>query len=167
MLKNWSNRPPEEANLFNPAFLGSLIFEFSKEHKKHKIIATPIEYIPIFLTIVLHSPTRQRLPYSTVTSLYEWLQDNEDSKIGFAQRVIGIMPYAKEALRFGIVKDTLAMDLVHGIDIGDAKAHFSASFIKDTSPETKDIVDRTKFLARWFAKSGSEASIIAAWGIKL
>ncbi|MCF6211033.1 MAG: DUF6521 family protein [Gammaproteobacteria bacterium] len=166
MLKLWQNRPPEEANLFNPAFLGSLIYEFVKEHQKHKSESAPIEFIPLFLAMVLHAPTRRRLPHSTITSLYEWLQDNEDSKIGFVQRVVGILPYGKEALRFGMSKDTLVMGIGHGIGIGGVKAHFPASFVRDTSLETKEIIDRTKFIARWFAKSGSEASIIGAWGIR-
>ena len=167
MLKPWQHRPPEEANLFNPAFVGSLIYEFSKEHKKHKYKAAPLEFIPLFLAIVLHAPTRHRLPYSTVTSMYEWLQENEDIKIGFSDRSIGILPYAKEALRFGVSKNTLFMGEGHGIDVGNVKAHFPALFVQETSPETKEIIDRTKFLARWFAKSGSEASIIGAWGIRL
>lgn len=167
MLKSWQSRPPEEANLFNPAFLGSLIYEFAKEHKKHKSEPAPMEFISLFLAIVLHAQTRRRLPHSTVTSLYEWLQDNEDSKIGFVQRIIGVLPYAKEALRFGISKDTLVLGIGHGIDLGSVKAHFTASFLRDTSLETKEIIDRTKFIARWFAKSGSEASIMGAWGIRL
>jgi ABC-3C biological conflict system middle component len=167
MLKPWESRAPEEANLFNPAFLGSLIYEFTKEHKKHKSESAPIEFIPLFLAIVLHAPTRKRLPYSTVTSLYEWLQDNEDSKIGFVKRVQGILPYAREALRFSMSKNTLAIGHGHGIDLSDVSAHFPASFVRETSSETKEIIDRTKFMARWFAKSGSEVSIIGAWGISL
>jgi len=166
MLEVWNKRPPEEANLFNPAFLGSLLHELSKEFSKQKGSGLPLTYAALGLSVVLHGPTRDRLPYSTVTSLYEWLQDNEDVLIGLAARVRGVHPYLKEALRFGFRKNTLVMSDGHSLNIGDGKAHFPAGFLRDTTSETREIIDRNKFLARWFAKSGSEASIIAAWGLR-
>lgn len=166
MLDVWHKRPPEEANLFNPAFLGSLLHELSKEFSKQKGSGLPLTYAALGLSVVLHGPTRNRLPYSTVTSLYEWLQDNEDVLIGLAARVRGLQPYLKEALRFGLRENALVMGAGHSLDIGDGKAHFSAGFLRDTTAETREIIDRNKFMARWFAKSGSEASIIAAWGLR-
>lgn len=166
MLDVWDRRPPEEANLFNPAFLGSLLHEFAKEYSKQTGRGAPLTFLIPSLSAVLHGPTRDRLPYSTVTSLYEWLQQNEDILIGFAGRVQGISPYFKEALRFGLLKETLALLGDHAIWPGANKAHFPANFLRETTPETKDIIERNRFFARWFAKSGSEATIIAAWGLR-
>lgn len=166
MLKTWQKRSPEEANLFNPAFISSLIYEFSKEFKKQKKAAVPIIFVPVMLAAILHEKTRKRLPHSTITSLYQWLQENEDLKIGFSDRCIGILPYSKESIRFGMCRSTLVFDNGYGIDTGEVKAHFPASFIKNTTAETKEIIDRSKFMARWLAKSGSEASIMGAWGVK-
>ena len=166
MLDVWLKRPPEEANLFNPAFLGSLQYELAKEYTKQKGTGVPLTFVPLTLSVALHGPTRSRLPYSTVTSLYEWLQDNEDVLIGLAPRVRGVSPYLKEALRFGLRKNVLVFNSGHLLEVGTAKASFTGNFIENTTPETKEIIDRTKFMARWFAKSGSEASIIAAWGLR-
>ncbi|MEP2781097.1 MAG: three component ABC system middle component [Pseudoruegeria sp.] len=166
MLEVWRKRPTEEANLFNPAFLGSLLYEQSKEYLKHTSLGLPLTYASLCISVVLHGPTRDRLPYSTVTSLYEWLQDNEDVQIGLAARVQGVQPYLKEALRFGLRKNILVLSNGHSLIIGEVKAHFPAGFIRDTTAETKEIIDRNKFMARWFAKSGSEASVIAAWGLR-
>jgi len=71
-----------------------------------------------------------------------------------------------EAVRFGISKQTLILVDGHALSIGKVKAHFTAGFIENTTAETKDIIKYTKFLARWFAKSGSEPSILAAWGLR-
>lgn len=166
MLEIWERRPPEEANLFNPAFLASLLHEFTKEYAKQTGTDAPLTFCGPSLSAVLHRPTRSRLPYSTVTSLYEWLQENEDVLVGFARRVQGIGPYYKEALLFGLQNDTLALAAGHSIKIGVRKGHFPASFLQDTTPETKDIIERNRFFARWFGKSGSEATIIAAWGLR-
>jgi len=166
MLEGWNRRPSEEANLFNPAFLASLLHEFAKDYSKQTGNGVPLTFFGPSLSAVLHKPTRSRLPYSTVTSLYEWIQDNEDLLIGFARRVQGISPYYKEALRFALQKGTLACGDGHMIRLGTAKGHFPAKFLRDTTAETKDIIERNRFFARWFAKSGSEATIIAAWGLR-
>lgn len=167
MLEPWRKRPLEEASLFNPAFLGSLVYEFSKEFKKQKSIGAPLTYVPIALAISLHYKTRARLPYSTITSLYEWVQDNEDLLIGFSNRVDWLRPYWQEAVRFGMLRDTLSLTEGHALTVGATKANFPTKFIQETSLETKEIIDRMKFLARWFAKSGSESTVISAWGIRL
>ncbi|MDF2374483.1 MAG: DUF6521 family protein, partial [Rhizobiaceae bacterium] len=129
-------------------------------------VSTSTTYASLGLSVVLHGPTRNSLPYSTVTSLYEWLQDNEDVLIGLTARVRGLRPYFKEALRFGLRKNTLVLNDGHNLEVGHFKAHFPASFVRDTTAETREIIDRNKFMARWFAKSGSEASVIAAWGLR-
>jgi len=165
MLEVWGRRTPEEANLFNPAFLASLLHEFGKEYLKQTARGAPLTILGLSLSVVLHGPTRSRLPYSTVTSLYEWLQDNEDLLVGFARRVQGISPYYKEALRFALQKDTLILAEGHTIKPGATKGHFTADFLRNTTPETTDIIERNRFLARWFAKSGSEATIVATWGV--
>ena len=166
MLEDWKRRPAEEANLFNPAFLASLLHEFAKEYSKQTGIGVPLTFFGPSLAAVLHKPTRSRLPYSTVTSLYEWIQGNEDLLIGFARRVQGISPFYKEALRFALHEKTLSYADGHLIQLGTAKGHFPGKFVSDTTPETKDIIERNRFFARWFAKSGSEATIIAAWGVR-
>lgn len=161
-LDPWRRRPVEEANLFNPPFLCSLIFEFLKAHGN----GAPITLVVIGLTTSLHRLSRERLPYSTVSSLYEWLQSNEDVLIGFVARARGITPYVKEAILFGMDLNVLAPGDAHNIQLATTKAGFPKSFTDSTTPETKDIIDRTKFMGRWLAKSGSEVSIAAAWGVK-
>jgi Family of unknown function (DUF6521) len=161
-LDPWVRRPVEEANLFNPPFLCALTYEFLKAHGN----GAPITLAVIALATSLHRLSRERLPYSTVSSLYEWLQGNGDLLIGFAMRARGITPYVKEAILFGMSLEALAPGNAHDLQLGMIKAAFPKSFIDAATPETKDIIDRTKFMGRWFAKSGSEVTIAAAWGVK-
>ncbi len=162
-VKPWVKRPTEEANLFNPAFVGALIYEFSKAYSKHRAIGTPVTFVPLAMSVVLHKPTRARLPGSTVTSLYDWLMKNEDILIGLSDRARNITPISKEALRFLMIHNCIDFSEGHNVIPGTKKAHFSAPFLTKTTAEMKTIVDKTKFLARWFAKSGSESSILASW----
>lgn len=165
-LELWEQRPSEEANLFNPAFIGSLMFEFVKAFQSGKGAGTPFSFLPLALAVVLHRNTRSRLPSTTVTSLYQWVQDNEDVLIGLDKRIGGLMPYTREALRFAIAQGSLKFGEGHNLILGDTKAHFPASFTRDTTHEISATIDKSKFMARWLLKSGSEASILACWGVR-
>lgn len=164
-VRRWRQRTPEEVYLFNPAFLGSLVYEFvrtySKDHRE-----TPLSLAFVGLTASLHGETRKRLPYSTVSSLYEWLQVNEALLIKFADRARGLTPYLKEAVIFSLSGQSLEQGEGHNFKIGNSRAGFTPAFLNEATSELSDIVERTRFMARWFAKSGSEASIMAAWGVR-
>lgn len=165
-LEKWQDRPIEEANLFNPAFLCALIHEFLKEYVKAQSAGAPITVVVIGMTATLHRASRERLPNRTVTPLYAWLQDNEDLLIGFASRAKNLVPYLKEAILFGMATDTLAAGDGHDLLPGTTKATFPKPFVETTTIEMKSIIDRTKFMGRWLSNSGSEISVVAAWGIK-
>ena len=165
-ISEWEKRPPEEANLFNPAFLASLIFEFVKAHSKDHPNGTPVTFLPLSLAVVLHKPTRMRLPASTISSMLEWVQKNEDLLIGLGERAERLTPHVKEALRFLFLQDALNLGEGHFVLLGKKKGHFPASFLDETTPELREIVAKTKLLARWLLKSGSEGTILATWGIK-
>ncbi len=166
MLEKWQDRPIEEANLFNPAFLCMLIHEFLKDYAKSQAGGAPLTIIVIAITTTLHRASREKLPNRTVTSLYAWLQDNEHLLVGFASRAKNIVPYVKEAILFGMGTNVLATGDGHSLLPGSSKATFPKSFVDTTTAEMKAIIDRTKFMGRWLSGSGSEISVVAAWGVK-
>lgn len=165
-LEAWDQRPAEEANLFNPAFLGSLVYEFVKSFQKARPEGVPLTYLPLALAISLHRPTRVRLPSRTVTSLYEWVQDNEDILVGFHNRALGLLPYVRESLLFSIHNETIQFGGSHLVQLGRNKAHFTSAFMEHTTNDVVETVKRTQFLARWLLTSGSESSILSCWGIR-
>jgi Family of unknown function (DUF6521) len=165
-LERWQDRPVEEANLFNPAFLCALINEFLKDYQKVHAGGAPTTVVVIAMATTLHRASRERLPNRTITSLYAWLQDNEDLLVGFASRAKNIVPYVKEAIIFGMATETLIAGDGHNLSLGSKKVTFPKSFIDTTTAELKAIIDRAKFMGRWLSNSGSEITITAAWGIK-
>ena len=162
----WARRSPERANLFNPAFCGALIYEFVKTFEKERAEGVPLTYIPVALSMVLHENTRDRLPGSSVSSFLEWVQRNEDLLISFDIRTSNLVPIVKEALRFLLQNDAIRIGTGHLIVLGDKNAHFTAPFLRNTTNEISDIVKKTKFMSRWFVKSGSEISILSTLGVR-
>lgn len=165
-LERWEDRPIEEANLFNPAFLCALIYEFLKDYTKAQAEGAPLTIIVIAIATSLHRESRERLPNRTVTPLYAWLQDNEDLLIGFPKRAKNIAPYLKEAVMFGVATEALAFGVGHNLQLGPNKTVFPKAFIYNATNEVKSIVERTKFVGRWLSNSGSEMTVAAAWGVK-
>lgn len=165
-LRAWHSRTPEEARLFNPAFLGSLSYEFVEAYGSKQDSPASISLMVVALAITLHEASRRRLPRSTVTSLYDWLQKNENLLIGFSARTRGLLPYIQEAVMFTIAHNAIEIGEGHRLQLGSNRVHFPVKFLKETTAEIYDIVKKTKFVGLWFAKSGSEPSILAAWGVR-
>jgi len=166
MREHWLAHAREESFLFNPAFLGSLLTDFVREFCKAKSVPCPVTLAFLAAGVSLHRQTRQKLPGKTATALYEWLQDHEDVLVDLPRRVRGLSPFLREALMFSLHQDTLKFESGHGLATGAKKGHFKPAVLESSTAEMTDVVQRTRFLARWLAKSGSEASILAAWGLR-
>lgn len=166
MREHWLAHAREENFLFNPAFLGSLLTDFVREFSKAKSTPCPLTLAFLAAGISLHRQTRQKLPGTTATALYEWLQDHQDVLVDLRRRMRGLSPFLHEALMFALHQDTLKFGFGHGLITGAKKGHFTPAALGESTLEMTEIVDRSRFLARWFAKSGSEATILAAWGFR-
>lgn len=166
MLEIWKRRPNEEANLFNPAFCGVLVCEFVKAFAGKDKPGAPLTLVLLALTISLHQESRGRLPGSTAASFYQWVQGNESMLIEFSRRASLLKPYILEAVRFGVRSGTLAFQTGHVLGLGDQPATYSPSKIQSDTEETKRIVEQTRMLGRWLAKSGEETFILSAFGVR-
>ena len=70
-LNPWGDRwAPEEANHFNPAYCGVLIYEFVRTYEKARKVPASFALVFCALPIALHPATRSRLPRSTTSQDY-------------------------------------------------------------------------------------------------
>jgi len=166
-LQKWQERVPEEAHLFNPAFCGALLYEFIRSYTKAKDdhVDFPLPFCA--LPLALHPASRDRLPYSTVTSLYTWLEENADMRVDYAARARSLAPYVREALRFTIGRNAIALNANGQLQLGSKRASFPDSYLDGMTPEIKEIVTATRKVARWFGAAGETATIMTAWGVRL
>lgn len=165
-LALWSKRPPEEANLFNPALLGLLASEFIKEYVKAKGAPCPFALPFCALPVALHGKTRAGLPSSTVTSLYTWRERNPEALVGYADRAKSLRPAVQEAIRFCIDRDALQVAPDGGLSLGRAAVSATKKFEFTLTHDAQECISTARLLGRWFAKAGTTSTILAAWGIK-
>ena len=168
ILRPWPERwVSEEANHFNPAYCGALIFEFVRAY--HNAARVPPSFALVFcaLPIALHPATRSRLPRSIATRLFPWLEEHRDVRVGFAERALDLVPYVREAFRYALARQTIRLDDGGAVVAGPERASFTQAALNDTTTDVRDTVDATRRIARWFAAAGDTPTILAAWGIRV
>jgi hypothetical protein len=165
MMRVWSERAVEEANLFNPAFAVALLAKAADEFAKKTQRPLPFALGFLVLPIVLHRGTRAALPGSTITSLLPWIQDNREQLVNFAPRVQSLRPITREAILFGTQNETLTLTESGGIAVGAKRQTATDRRTGLFTDEARECVDRAGFLGRWFAAAGTTAAIYAAWGV--
>src|SRR5690554_2982145 len=160
-LPKWKNRPEVTANLTNPAFCSEIIRECVRAYKLEKGENLPFSLCVLILPIILTSKIRTRLPKTKATTIHNWLNKNEDLKIGFATLTKSYLPFTREAIMFGITYNSLSIDQTGRIDIRDKKGK-----LKQNDEEIKSCVTKAILLGKILSNSGSPITIYSMFGIK-
>ena len=113
---------------------------------------------------MLHRGTRGALPYSTVTSLLPWIQDNRQQLVDFATRVRRVRTITREAILFGLQHEFLGLEGT-GLSVGPRRQSATEKRTGLFTDEVRECLDRAGFIGRWFAAAGTTATIYAAWGV--
>lgn len=166
-LQIWKERAPEEANHFNPAFCGALIYEFVRSYTKAKTRPPSFALIFCAMPIVLHPNTRKQLPKTTITGLFPWLEAHPNAQVGYADRAKNLAPYVREALHYAAARRAVLFEADGLVALGDKRASFSDRVLQDTTMDVCEAVDATRKVAKWFAAAGDTPTILAAWGIRV
>ena len=162
-MLSWEDRPPEVANLLNPAFCSLLLFEAVRGYSQH--LGQGMAYPLVFLVLptVLHKPTREALPGGIRTRLHMWIQKSPASQIGFGRRVQSMKKYTQESLIFGLQHGLLDVDEV-GLLVATTRRIPKLPAPSNSEPNI--IRKRAAFLGKWLADAGDVGTVLAMWGIR-
>lgn len=158
----WSERPTEVAGLLNPAFLAVLIRDAVKDFQRVSGAAMSYSLPFVMLPVVLHRPTRNRLPSTTAAVLHVWLEENEVVRIGFAQRAKRLSPFVREAILFGLQRRVFQIDDAGSLT--DTRKQLR-TFSGPPEAEHQQCRKQARFVGRWFAKFGDPETIYTMWGV--
>jgi len=93
----WSDRPVEEAALFNPAFCGELIARTVAGYQEARAAALPLALAFVVLPLTLHEPTRRILPGRSNTMLLTWAADRGPLIADLPNRVLALRQHGKRS----------------------------------------------------------------------
>lgn len=110
----------------------------------------------------MHRKTREKI--SSRTKLLNWIQQNPDLLIGFAQRTSNLIEITNEAiellLQTGIIKVTNNAELeVNSMIKGLSKTKF-------VDDEIKDCLKKSEHVGKWFANTGKVETIYIGLGVR-
>ena len=162
----WHDRPREEANLFNPAFCGALISEFTNEFYRARKKGPHFVLVFCALPIALHPTTCRSLPHSIRTSLYSWIEENPEALVGLAERARNLVPYIQEALCFLMNHGGMTISERAELDLGVSRILLSRRVMQDLTPAMNETIHAARLLGRWFAAAGSAAVVLSSWGLR-
>jgi hypothetical protein len=160
-LPPWQERQREEAVLFNPAFLATLLAAAAADHER--VADEGLRWPLAFLVppLVLYADTRNELPDRTNARLINWISVHPGVRAQLASRAPMLAPFIREGARFGMRHGVLTFAgdrLYSSID--------AATLRQSVTGEAAVCVARSAFVGRWFRGVGDVASIYALFGIR-
>jgi hypothetical protein len=163
MTKLWSDRPIEIAQLLNPAFCSTLLFESIAGYRQENGAGMPYGIAFLVLPTVLHKPTRDLLPKSVASKLHAWIQNNQSVRIGFAERVRWTIPFTKEGIHYASMAQLIYISDDGLLDL-KLKRLENVKWPKTSEPSV--CKNKARFIGRWFSLAGDTATLLAMWGVR-
>lgn len=162
-MVSWNERPNEIANLINPAFCSIILFDAINAYYTIKKKGMPYAISFIILPIILHKRTRDKLPATSRSKYYAWIQQNPEVKIDFNIRTKNLVPYTKEAIQYGIINLLFSID-ENGEFIPKRFKEKEKPWLQTNEP----LICREKasFLGKWLTQSEDVSTIYSLWGIR-
>jgi len=159
-LPNWNNRSWVTAGMLNPAVVGVTIVAAAHMYEEESEEPMPWELAYLAVPKTLHKDTREALPTRVDSHAAKWISDTAAIQASFPQRVSSMAAYTREGLRYALRSGALELleeGRLHGIP--------SWKLNKNRDQELALIVGKAAFLGRWFAHTGTPATLYALFGV--
>lgn len=161
----WAQRSSEERSLFNPSFCATLLWQSARGYGEGSVGALSFEESFLVLPFVLHHETREQLPQSTATSLAVWLDQHPLARGRIASRARLLVPFTREAITFGGLYGFIRLD--GGALHAEPRWRRAVNrALAESSDEVRRCANRSTLVGKWFARSGSAATVLALLGVR-
>ncbi len=166
-MRSWEARSIEEANLFNPAFVGLICSEAIKEYCKAGNKEAPYQIPFVIAPLILHKKTRESLPSRVSKTFVAWVSSLEGTgaKMTYAEHAKALVPVVKESLIFSIINESISISSDGNLTPGP-KIIKTLNQSSDLTDEVLDCFRKSAFCGRWFASAGKVETVMALLGIK-
>lgn len=166
-MKKWEERSIEIATLLNPAFCGYLLSLGIKGYTEQAQENAPYVFPFIMLPLVLHKPTREKLPKKVGRKTFlTWIDEQEIIdivKIDFAERAKNLVPYVKEALLFAIKHNIIELTNA-GMLISKNENINTRRYINKTE-EIEECIEISEKCGKLIAKAGNFNMVMISLGV--
>jgi hypothetical protein len=165
MTVEWQLRPLDYRRFLNPAYCGLLMTRCIKDFEDSSRQGMPLALCFVVLPMVTATATRAVLPSYASTSFAGWLHDHPEVRVGLAARVRSLNQITRESLLFYIRRDALTITVEQRVSVVPRRVS-SSDTLENASTAVSDMVEKARFLGRWFARSGDPATIYFLLGLR-
>jgi len=106
-MRDWSSRPFEERNLFNPAFCAVVLVAAIREYERVARKPMPYSLTLLVLPMCLHQASREEILKNKRLSVLRVFALRPDLLVNFAERARSLVQYATEAFALLASKDCI------------------------------------------------------------
>lgn len=114
---DWSTRPFEERNLFNPAFCALVLVAAIREYERVAGKPMPYSLTLLILPLCLHQAARDQILGNKKISILRIVALRSDLLVDFAERARSLVKYATEAFALLASKGCIAVSEEGGIHL--------------------------------------------------
>ena len=116
-MRDWSSRPFEERNLFNPAFCAVVLAAAIREYERVSGKSMPYSLTLLVLPVCLHLASREQILENKRLSVLRVFALRPDLLVDFAERARALVQYATEAFALLASKDCIKVGGDGGISL--------------------------------------------------
>ncbi|WP_082171880.1 three component ABC system middle component [Methylobacterium indicum] len=160
-MKNWSNRPVEIRNLFNPAFCGLVIYQSMISFSQVKKSGMPFSVSLLILPLCLHRDTREVLQEGKRSYFLKIVAENPIVVAGLADRCTNMLPFSFEAL--GLLAH------INVLSVSDEGSLLPGTGVRKSIKGSEEMVACQRvaaFLGKEFGRIGDRSTIYATLGLR-
>lgn len=156
---------PEEINLYNPAYVGIILYQAIREFQTKKssgfhcgltYIVAPMSISPVYSTI---------LPATVATPIAGWVAEHEGELIGFANVVSAYVDIVNSAIALLLEHEAVELDDEGQYCLTDTVFPQRPNYVFNNS-KFKESFLASGLLGRWFSEASTVESIFAQLGIR-
>ncbi len=167
MINDWNERPSDYRRLLNPAFCGLLITRAVKDYEDLASQGMPLALCFLVLPMVIPTYLRDALPTVSTTSLPRWIHENPFIRVGLAHKARSLGQITRESLLFYLQRGALSVGEGEFVSAVPRKVSATGLLeLEKRSSSLGDLVEKARFVGRWFARSGEPTTIFFLLGIR-
>ena len=161
-MKRWDQRPFEVRNLFNPAFCGLVLFRALNGYEQEDSRGMPFSQSLLVMPLCLHKSSREVIVANNRSYLLKTIENNQQIKVGFADRTTQMLPYAFEG--FGLLMERGCITATD-----DGRIQTVPKKVRKAVGGTAETVacqKAARIIGREFARIADRATVYTTFGIR-